>query len=280
MPSCFTGLKLFRRYADIFLGRMMLMQQKLIAALVLSTDIPASPMLGRIFAECHIVPETRTTSRSAQEALRQTDFDLLLVDFDEPEALSLLEAWNRRDPNTSKAVIAVSSRPELLTLAQLYQAKMVLQKPLYRPLVEKTVKLATEILMRKRRASYRHSVNIKCSGTAQDSISKWTLENIALLDISQNGLCLKAPSTMTPTTKVELTFVLPETSDRIHVAGLIVRSEPNGVAGVYFHPTSEKYGRMLKTWLDARDPTLDTISQVDNPSHLGERYHAATHTSY
>ena len=256
----------------------MLMQQKTIAALILSTDIPASPMLGRVFAECHIVPETRTTSRSAQEALRQTDFDLLFVDFDEAEALSLLEAWNRRDPNTSKAVIAVSSRPELLTLAQLYQAKMVLQKPLYRPLVEKTVKLATEILIKKRRASYRHSVNIKCSGTAQDAISKWTLENIALLDISQNGLCMRTPSTLAADTKIDLSFLLPETTDRIYVTGEVVRSEPRGVAGVHFVTTSEKDRETLKNWLDARDPTQETVTLIDNPNQTPENYYAASRT--
>src|SRR5690349_24819045 len=116
------------------------MQNNSISALMLSTD-PGSPnIFDRTFAECHIVPETRLTSSAARDALRDNDFDLLFVDFDVAEALTLLEAWNCRDANSSKVAIAVSSRPELLTLAQVYQAQMVLQKPLRRSRLERTFK--------------------------------------------------------------------------------------------------------------------------------------------
>jgi hypothetical protein len=254
------------------------MKQKRISALILSTDADPTPMLNRVFAECNILPETRLTSSAAQEALRQHDFDLLLVDFDEAEALTLLEAWNRRGPNPSKVAIAISCRPELLALAQLYHAHMVLQKPLRRTLVDKTFKLATEVVMQKRRVSFRHSVNIKCSGTADDSTRQWKLENVILLDISQNGLCMKTPSTLAADTKIDLSFLLPETTDRIYVTGEVVRSEPRGVAGVHFVTTSEKDRETLKNWLDARDPTQETVTLVDNPNQTPEDYYAASRT--
>jgi hypothetical protein len=254
------------------------MQNNSISALILSTDMNPAHIFDRVFDECHIVPETRATSGAAQEALRQNDYDLLFVDFDEAEALPLLEAWNRRGPNASRVAIAVSARPEFLTLAQLYEARMVLQKPLRRAVLDKTVKMATEIVMQKRRASYRHSVLIKCSGTAHDATREWKLENVVLLDISRNGLCMKTPASIAADAKIDLSFLLPETSHFVHVTGRVVRSEPNGVAGVYFAAASQQDRVKLESWLDARDPMVETVSVVDNPNERDAGYRAGSRT--
>jgi hypothetical protein len=251
-----------------------------ISALILSPGPESTRMFERTFADCHIVPETHPTSSAAQQALKEKDFDMLFVDFDEAEALPLLEAWNRRGPNTSKVAIAVSSRPELLTLAQLYEAQMVLQKPLRRAILDKPFKLATEIVMQKRRAGYRHSVMIKCSGTAHDEKCKWKLENVVLLDISRNGLCMKMAANLARETRVDLSFLLPETSDLVHVTGKVVRSESNGVAGVYFETASQQDRIKLESWLDARDPMAETVSLVDNPNEQHPGYRSASGTSY
>ena len=254
------------------------MQNNSISALMLSTDPGSANIFDHAFAECHIVPETRLTSSEARDALQHSDFDLLFVDFDVAEALTLLEAWNRRDANSSKVAIAVSSRPELLTLAQVYQAQMVMQKPLRRSLLDRTFKLASEVVMKQRRASYRQSVNIKCSGTAEDAARQWKLENVQLLDISRNGLCMKTASALLRETRINLSFLLPETSDFVRVTGIVVRSESNGLAGVRFETASPQDGSKLKTWLDARDPTLDAVTLVDNLNQQHESYRAASRT--
>jgi CheY-like chemotaxis protein len=250
--------------------------QNTISALILSTGCDPLHLLDRIFVETGIIPETRLTSGAAQDELKKHDFDLLLLDFDEPEALCLLQAWNRRGPNCSKVAIAVSSKPELLTLAQLYEAQMVLQKPLRKSLLDKTIKLASETVRQKRHASYRLSVMIKCSGTAYNTDRLRKLENVLLLDISRNGLCMKAPFVLEPETKIELSFLLPETSDIVHVNGRVVRSEPNGVAGVSFSPASQQDRRKLESWLDARDPMAETVTQVDSPTERADGYRAAS----
>jgi hypothetical protein len=73
-------------------------------------------------------------------------------------------------------------------------------------------------------------------------------------------------------------FLLPETTDRIYVTGEVVRSEPRGVAGVHFVTTSEKNRETLKNWLDARDPTQETVTLVDNPNQTPGNYYAASRT--
>lgn len=254
------------------------MQENSISALMLSIDPGSAHIFDRAFAECHIVPETRQTSSAAREALQHSDFDLLFVDFDVAEALPLLEAWNHRDPNSSKVAIAVSSKPELLSLAQLYQAHMVMQKPLRRSLLDRTFKLASDVVMKQRRASYRQSVNIKCSGTAEDAARQWKLENVQLFDISRNGLCMKTASVLARETRIDLSFRLPESSDLVRVKGKVVRSESNGLAGVCFETASQQDEIKLKSWLDARDPTLDTVTQIDNPNQQHEAYRAASRT--
>lgn len=252
------------------------MYNNTISALILSTGCDPLHLLDRVFAETGIIPETKLTSGAAQDELKKHDYDLLLLDFDEPESLSLLQAWNQRGPNSSKVAIVMSSRSELLTLAHLYEAQMVLQKPLRKSVLDKTIKLAASIVEQKERASYRQSVMIKCSGTAHNADRDRKLENVLLLDISRNGLCMKTPFCLEPETKIDLSFLLPETSDFVHINGRVVRSEPKGVAGVSFIPASPEDRKKLESWLDARDPMAETVTQIDAPAERAEGYRAAS----
>jgi len=199
---------------------------KTISTLLLSSGDDLLQMFQHTFAGSGMAPEVQWTVNGARQALHESEYDLLFLDADEPGATELLDEWNARGPNASKIAIVVSSDPALLRLAQAKQARMVLQKPLRRSLVEKTLRLAAELVMQKWRASYRHSVSIKCRGTAKDEVCKWKVEDISLLDISRTGLCLKTLHPLAPKTALDLSFTLPETKDVVHVEGKVIWSQP------------------------------------------------------
>jgi CheY-like chemotaxis protein len=256
------------------------MQNKFISALILSSGDDLLQMFHHTFAGSGIEPDVQWTATGAREALRQKQYDLLFMDADEPDATQLLDEWNGRDPNASKIAIVVSADLELLRQAQIKQARMVLQKPLRKALVEKTLKFAAELVMQKWRASYRHSVSIKCRGIAQDSQVKWKVDDIALLDLSRTGLCMRALPCIAPKTAIDLIFTLPETREMVQVHGKVIWTQPNGVAGVHFVPASQQDRKRLNSWFDARDPFREKVSLVENKSQAYESYSALSRNAY
>jgi len=65
-------------------------------------------------------------SVASLEALKEKDFDLLALDFGEPGATGLMDAWISRGPNSSKVAIALARHGELLRAAQQKFAHFVL----------------------------------------------------------------------------------------------------------------------------------------------------------
>jgi hypothetical protein len=221
--------------------------------------------------ESAITFELCSTSSAALDALKEKDFDLLALDFGEPEATALMDAWTNRGPNSSKVAIALARQGELLRAAQQKFAHFVLQKPLDKRLASKTLKVAYNMILKHRRADYRYSVNVKAEATAiDDDGSEQKLKNVVLLDISQGGACLKVDALMNRKVTVHLSFHLPETHDLIHATGKFTWNEPGGIVGLKFSSIPAAELKKLQTWLDARNPLPPKAAAIDNPYQVRE----------
>jgi len=200
------------------------------------------------------------------ESLKEKNYDLLTLDFDEPGAISLMEAWTCRGPNASKVVIAFAGQSEMLRQAQQRSAQFAVQKPLDKRLMGKTLKMAYDIILKKRRADYRYSVSIKADAITIDADgTERKLKNVLLLDISQGGLCLKADAIVNKQATINLSFHLPETHDLIHATGKFTCVEPGGIVGVRFSSIPAPEQKKLQIWLDARNPLTPKVTAVENP---------------
>jgi len=200
------------------------------------------------------------------ESLKEKTYDLLTLDFDEPGAVTLMEAWLCRGPNASKVSVAFAGQSEMLRQAQQRSAHFVVQKPLDKRLLSKTLKIAYSMILKKRRADYRYSVSIKADAiTIDEDGTERKLKNAMLLDISQGGICLKADAIINKKATVNLAFHLPETQDLIHATGKFTSGDPGGVVGVKFSfvPASEL--KKLQTWLDARNPLTPKVVAPGRP---------------
>jgi hypothetical protein len=248
-----------------------MMNTSAVGALLLCTDAQSLDTIGRLFSESTITSESCLTSGAALEALKEKDFDLLALDFDEPGAGALMEAWTCRGPNASKVAIAFACQGETLRQAQRKSAQFAVQKPLDKQLMSKTLKVAYDMVLKKRRAAYRYSVCIKADAiTIEEDGTERKLKNPMLLDISEGGLCLKADAVISKKATVTLTFHLPETHDLIHVTGKFTPSEPGGVVGVKFSFVPAPELKKLQTWLDARNPLTPKVKVVQNPYQVRE----------
>ncbi len=247
------------------------MDNSAVSALILCTDDQCLDTIRHALGESAITSEPCSTSGAALDALKEKDFDLLALDFGEPGATALMDAWISRGPNSSKVAIALARHGELLRAAQQKFAHFVLQKPLDKRIVSKTLKIAYNMILKHRRADYRHSVNIKAEATAiDDDGAERKLKNVVLLDISQGGACLKVDALMNRKVTVNLAFHLPETHELVRVTGKFTWNEPGGVVGLKFTSVPAGDLKKLQTWLDARNPLTPKAAVVDNPYHVRE----------
>lgn len=241
------------------------------SALVLCSDPEASKVLDQAFAQFKIKPQIRLTSWAVQKELQEKDFDMLALDFDEPEASVAMEAWSRRGPNSSKVVIAFSQNAQTMKLEHRKYAHFYMQKPLTQWLLVKTLKVACGVVLKKRRATYRCTVNMKAQATlVLPGTREHKTQTVHMLDISQGGSCLKAEGVLPRGADVVLAFRLPETDDLIHASGKVVWGERTGMTGVQFTSIPNKELHRLGAWLDEKDPNALKVTLVDNPNEVRE----------
>jgi len=73
-----------------------------------------------------------------------------------------------------------------------------------------------------------------------------------LRDLSEQGLALQAPESLSETQTVPLRFVLPGTAQTVHAIGEVIWADETGRAGLFFSrltPASQKY---LRNWFARR----------------------------
>jgi len=239
------------------------------SALVLCSDPDPSRVLDQAFEQFKIKPQICLTSWAVQKELQEKDFDMLALDFDEPEAGAALDAWTRRGPNSSKVVIAFAQNSQAMKLEHRKYAHFYMQKPLTQWLLIKTLKVACGVVLKKRRATYRCTVNLKAQATlALPGSREQKSQTVHMLDISQGGSCLKAETVLPRGADVVLAFRLPESDDLIHASGKVVWGERTGLTGVQFTNIPNKELHQLGAWLDEKDPNAVKVTLVDNPNEV------------
>jgi Tfp pilus assembly protein PilZ len=243
-----------------------------IAALVFSADRESTQILERALQQLGIKAQVCLAAQDVREALQRRDFDLLLLDFDEAEAGSALDAWSGQGPNSSRAVTGFARNFQTMTQEQRKCAQFYIQKPLSPGLVNKTLSVVRDTVLKKRRSAYRCTVNIKAqaglSATAAAKVEK--LFAVTMLDISSGGACLKTDQPMPVGSTIRIVFLLPVTADAVHATGKVVWVDRCGITGVKFTliPPLEK--SQMEDWLNERDPNATRVTLVDNPNEVRE----------
>jgi CheY-like chemotaxis protein len=241
------------------------------SALVLCSDQESSAVLDQALAQFKITPQTCLTGWAVQKVLKEKDFDILVLDFDEAEAGAALDAWSSRGPNSSKVVIAFARNSQAMKQEHRRYAHFYLQKPLTQWLLVKTLKVACGVVLKKRRATFRCTINLKSQiSVALPGSVKPNQHTVTMVDVSNGGSCVRSDANLTRGSVVTLSFRLPETEDLIQATGKVVWSERNGLTGIQFTTVPNKQQHQLGAWLDERDPNAIKVTVVDNPNEVRE----------
>ena len=126
----------------------------------------------------------------------------------------------------------------------------------------------TSIFGRDRRRSRRHRVHTPAYASLSGSSQGSVIELSEILNISEKGMCIQAPSQMKINRLLPLCLELSATGSRIYVLGHVVWSESSGKTGIRFPDVSAPELTHLHQWLEA-NAVAEAVANV-NDGHAPE----------
>ncbi|MFZ0284663.1 MAG: PilZ domain-containing protein [Terriglobales bacterium] len=182
--------------------------------------------------------------------LTEQEFDVVMVDFDDPHSAELvLQKVLQSAPRSHVVTVALLSDKSKLRNVFGKGANFVLYKPLSPEQAEASLRAATVLLKRERRSSFRVPVQVPVQLKVEDDPET---EGI-LLDLSEDGLDLLAAQPLRPVAAIQVKFCLPDGTE-IDARGEIAWANPNGQAGVHFVDLPATLRTTLQNWVAANAP--------------------------
>jgi CheY-like chemotaxis protein len=222
----------------------------ILQALLVSKDDLTAETLIQVLAQFGVAVDRSNAADVALTRLAEERFDQVIVDFDDPEAASmLLEACRRiagpdRKPPVTIALLRDGSQIRSILGAG---AHFILTKPIAHEQAQNTLRAATAMLKRERRQSFRVAVQAAVSIRIDDSK---IVEGI-LLDLSAGGMDVLAAKPLPSAALLRVCFELPGGAG-IEGDAEVAWSTPNGQTGLRFCDMNEKMREEMGEWLTAR----------------------------
>jgi len=223
----------------------------ILRALLVSKDDLSAETLIQVLAQFGVAVDRSSAADVAMTRLAEEQFDQVIVDFDDPEAASLLlEGCRRlagpdRKPPVTVALLHDSSQIRSILGAG---AHFILTKPIAREQAQNTLRAATALLKRERRQSFRVAVQAAVSIRVDESN---TVEGI-MLDLSAGGMDVLAAKPLPSAAMVRVSFELPDGGAGIEGDAAVAWSTANGQTGLRFLDMDDKMREEMGEWLTAR----------------------------
>src|SRR5258708_6034377 len=229
--------------------------QQPFTALFLSREALTVGTMDKVFDDFGIDADLCLSAPTAKKLLQERPFDLLVLDFESRGAMEVLNFDAGKAQKQPSAVIAITRGASPLEKAQCKRVCFEVQKPFTADLMAKTLKVAYSLILKKKRAGFRHKVDIRASASFTDGGGeKRLLSGTVISDISETGMRIKTSEVLPLQAAISLDFKLPETSNQLHTICNIVWSDPEGHLGVRFQFIPPLEQRDLQRWMDARCP--------------------------
>jgi CheY-like chemotaxis protein len=217
-----------------------------LTSLVVCADAKAVQVLSRILREMGIRAEHCGDPHQAIDRFKTDRFDALLVDCEnEAAAKELVAAAKSSATNKSSLVIAIADTTNNVREIFAEGVSFVLYKPLSADRVSNSLRAARALLPNERRRKPRVPVY------GPVSIAYGTSENVPanLVDLSEEGVAIRAERALAPSAKVYFEFKLPDHSSTVRLAGDVVWTDFTGRVGLNFARVPQASRQLLDGWL-------------------------------
>jgi CheY-like chemotaxis protein len=213
-------------------------------------------LVSRDSAETALISEAMTkfgvyvmhlADAEAVDFVKCHKFEAAVVDFDSPLAGMILEQLRESPSNKTAITFAIVNRRLTPASSLKVRATFVLEKPLTASLIYRTLQAAYGMILQERRRYFRCPITVPVAvqRRSETKISAHTV------NISQNGLALSTPVTLTKGDLVSVQFKLPQMAAPI-AAEAAVRWYRDGRAGLLFLSLDPNARTELSEWLSKR----------------------------
>jgi CheY-like chemotaxis protein len=223
-------------------------------ALLLSDDPQALTVIDRVLEDFGISTYVYLGGAPIESSAGQRKFDMLLLDFDQPGSMALLDFHSREIWRNPSVVIGMSEQADVLTRVLSKRVHFVLQKPFTEDLLERTIRASYSMIASEKRVAFRHTVQISADARFLEDGPGRPLENSTIGDLSYTGLLLSSPTPKQPGDILSVDFFLPESRERVNAVGKIAWSDADGRCGIEFCYIPPDEQVELRRWLTANCP--------------------------
>jgi CheY-like chemotaxis protein len=234
----------------------------MLQALLMSNDDEAAQVLMEVLAPFGLAVARMDTSEAALARLTEESFDLLVVDFDNPEvASSILETCRHlsgpvRHPPVTLAMVRDAGKIRTILGAG---SHFVLIKPLTHERAERTLRAATAILKREQ----RQSATVAVQAPVEIRVENDMIEGI-VLEISTSGMDILAAKPLPTSALVGVFFDLPDGAVRMEAQAEVQWSIGNGQSGLRFLDMESKLREKMGEWLTTH--SQDAVLEDNDPA--------------
>jgi CheY-like chemotaxis protein len=206
-------------------------------------------------AQFGVAVDRSSAADVAEARLAEERFDQVIVDFDDPDAASLvLEACRQLNGPDHRPPVTVALLQDTAQIRSILGAgfgagaHFVLTKPVTPEQAQNTLRAATALLKRERRQSMRVAVQSSVLMHAGESNP---VEGI-LLDLSSGGMDVLAAKPLASAALVEVGFDLPDGPSGMKAQAEVAWSSANGQIGLRFVEMDANSRDAMNEWLGAR----------------------------
>ena len=222
------------------------------SALLLCSDAQFLGTIREVLTQFGVVPRIVPEGDAALPLLREYDFDVIILDWREIlNPADFLGEMRRSKLNRNAVLVAIVR--DLLDLRQAFTAGVhfLIHKPASVTQIERCLRAASAVCLARHRKLHREPVNIAASVTSHArQFADLTVTNLSETGARVRvGLAAGEPPVFTAGEEFELRFALPETSDLLHCAAMVVWTSPEGDAGVRFSHFSDQQQLALERWV-------------------------------
>ena len=213
-------------------------------ALLVSTDDSAADVLGRVLPDLGIAFHRSSDPEATIARIQQQKFDLLIADYDDPEAADSVLKLAAHLGLGALTVVLVADSTKVRTVLN-DGAHFVLYKPLADDAVRAGLRAVAALLNRERRRAFR----VPVQAPVEITLSEGRKVDGILLDLSETGMDVLTAEPQTAGSTLVVHFQLPGGAVDVEAHGQVAWASPNGQSGVHFLDIPEPTASGMKAWL-------------------------------
>ncbi|HZR65766.1 MAG TPA: hypothetical protein VFA85_11505 [Terriglobales bacterium] len=218
-----------------------------INALVVSRSSGSVKVLLAAFAELGVEYRISASIPESLETVSTEHHSCLVVDFDVPDAASVAKLAKALPPKRRPVLFGMIGSATPVGSVFHAGANFVLYKPLDLAQVLHSFRAARGFMYQDRRVAARQK-----SETLAYLQFPTGIVPALVLDVTEQGVSLRAAEALTPLRGISMRFLLPGTTEVVHASGDFIWADEGGRAGVFFTRMAPACRRDLQNWLKKR----------------------------